>query len=115
MIDLTQIVIAVITLSATVVAVKVVPFIRKKCSTEDLTRAAKWIEFAVKAAEQMAESGEIEKSDKFEWVLDFIRSKGFDLSWDDIKVIIEAKVGELPKLLTAELNTITDVEDQDEE
>lgn len=99
MIDLTQVVCAVVALGFTVITIKIVPYIKKKCSNEDLAMISKWVKFAVNAAEQMANSGQIEKNDKFQWVCDFITSKGYTLDIDQVKVLIESHVNELPKLL----------------
>ena len=99
MIDLTQFTCAVVSFGFALIVVKVIPYIKNKYDAEKLAQISMWVKFAVDAAEQMAESGQIEKDDKFKWVCEFITSKGYTLDFNEVKVLIESHVNELPKLL----------------
>lgn len=70
------------------------PYIKKITTAEQRKEIYDWVKFAVAAAEQMADAGLI-KIPKKEFVVEFIQSKGFDISEEDLDTIIEAVVKEL--------------------
>ena len=81
-IDLTDIILGVITILAGLVTTYVVPWVKQ-------TRNEKWARIACYAAEQLFNNGEI--SDKLAYAEDFLKSKGIKV---DTRVLIESVVGE---------------------
>lgn len=92
-IDLTPVLEAVVMLAATVISAVVVPWIKRKCSQEELTELKAWTEIAVAAAEQLHSQldGEAKKS----YVLRYLEEKGYDVKSEDIENAIEAAVLQL--------------------
>lgn len=99
MFDLTEICVGIISLICLIAARYFIPWIKEKLGLEKLTKAQKWVTIAVKAAEQLAIAGKIEKEKKKEHVIKFLEKKGFKLDLDLIEELIEAAVLELPYLL----------------
>lgn len=106
-IDLTQIILAIITLIGAFLTKYLVPLIKKKILSEDnklsdnqrmLIKLA--IRTAVTAAEQIYKSEEGEK--KKAYVLALLRTQGFDVDTSAIDAEIEAAVLELHKQLYGE-------------
>ena len=90
-IDITQIVVAVIGLLSVIVTSVVVPLLKKKLGAEKVSEIQKWVEIAVHAAEQIfTETGK--GKEKKQYVLDFLREKGFDVDDEAINNAIEAAV-----------------------
>lgn len=98
MIDLTQIVIAVIGIALAVVSVYLIPYIRSKTTAEQRAKIKMWARIAVEAAEMIfreAGSGTL----KFQYVSDFLQSKGFSLNEQELKIYIESAVLEMKNQL----------------
>ena len=89
-INLTPIFQAAILLVAAIVTTFVVPWIKSKVKNEDMTIFLRWVEIAVAAAEQLYKSTEGEK--KKEYVLTYLRDKGYSVDVDDLENAIEAAV-----------------------
>lgn len=94
MIDLTQVVVAVLTLVISLVSAFLVPLIKSKVSAEQLETIKLWVNVAVEAAEQMY-IGSGRGKEKKEYVVSFLNSKGFTLNTDEIDALIEGAVLEL--------------------
>ena len=93
-IDLTPLIQALIGILATLITGYAIPFIKSRTDAHKLDRLHKWAHVAVYAAEQIypdAKSGK----DKYDYALEFIRSKGFDIDRDDIDALIECEVRKL--------------------
>lgn len=99
MTDITPVVEAVVALCVALVTVFVIPWIKSNVSAKKLDEISKWVEFAVAAAEQLADSGQINKSDKFQYVVDFLAGKGYQVNMNEIRVLIESYVNKLPQAL----------------
>lgn len=84
----------IIPILGAIITYMIVPFIMQKTSKEDRDNIVFWVKFAVRAAEQMQEAGLIEIPKK-EYVMEFIQNKGFDLTYEDLEIILEAAVKEL--------------------
>ncbi len=68
-----------------------IPYIKSKTTLAQQEKINGWVMTAVTAAEQMKRkpgSGD----EKFAYVRDFLRKKGFDLSTDEIEALIESAV-----------------------
>lgn len=90
-IDITQIVVAVIGLLSVIVTTVVVPLLKKKLGAEKIAELQIWVEIAVHAAEQIFSDTGMGKQKK-EYVLEFLREKGFDVDDKAIENAIEAAV-----------------------
>lgn len=91
MLDLTQIVVAILTLIISMVSVFLVPYLKTKIGSEKLENIRFWVNIAVEAAEQIY-AGSGRGKEKKEYVLKFLHSKGFTLNAEEIENIIEAAV-----------------------
>lgn len=94
MIDLTQVVVAVLTLVLSLVSAFLVPLIKSKVSAEQLEKIKFWVSIAVKAAEQIY-VGSGKGAEKKAYVVEFLNSKGFTLNTEEIDALIEGAVLEL--------------------
>lgn len=70
------------------------PFIKQKTTKAQREEVEYWVGKAVKAAEQLAKDGRLNIPKK-DHVLAYINAKGFDITMDDLDVILEALVHEL--------------------
>lgn len=94
MVDLTQVVIAVITLAISLVTAFLIPYLKTKVSAEQLDTIKFWVNIAVEAAE-MIYVGTGRGQEKKEYVVQFLNSKGFSLNITEVENLIEAAVLEL--------------------
>ena len=94
MVDLTQIVVAIITLVLAVVSYYSIPYLKTKVSAEQLDTIKFWVNIAVEAAE-MIYAGTGRGEEKKKYVLAFLNRKGFTLNMEEIENLIEAAVLEL--------------------
>lgn len=100
MIDLTQVILAAIALIAALVSAFVVPWLKSNFTATQLQNIVMWVNFAVEAAE-MIYKGAGRGEEKKQYVLEFLKSKGFTLNTAEIDALIEAAVLEL-KLMKKE-------------
>ncbi len=94
MVDLTQIIVAVLTLVISVITYFLVPYLKTKVSAEQLDTIKFWVNIAVEAAE-MIYTGTGRGEEKKKYVLAFLNRKGFTLNMEEIENLIEAAVLEL--------------------
>lgn len=97
MIDLTPIINAAIFCVASIVSGFVIKYIKSKCTEKEFQEMLKWIDIAVSAAQQMYH--QLDGQSRKEYVVNFLRDKGYDI--DDVAVdgAIEAAVLKLHKEL----------------
>ena len=72
----------------------IVPFLKQKTTKEQRENVYFWVEVAVNAAEQIYKEkgqGKLKK----EYVVDFLVSKGVNITIEELDVLIEAAVKEL--------------------
>ena len=91
MVDLTQVVSAVITLIVALISAFLIPYLKSKLSADKLQKVQFWVNIAVEAAE-MIYVGTGRGAEKKEYVLNFLNSKGFTLNMAEIDNLIEAAV-----------------------
>lgn len=108
-IDITSIVEAVLALIGAIITVFVIPLLKSKTDAAQLEKIKMWVTVAVEAAEQIY-VGSGRGAEKKAYVLEFLKSKGFNLEWDEIDAMIEAAVFNLPEYIEGVL-----VEDKQEE
>ena len=95
-INLTPVLTALISLIAALITCYVIPVLKGKISAQTWAEIVKWIKIAVQAAEQMKKVGLL-TYDKKNYVIEFIKSKGFKIDGDELNAAIEAAVYELNK------------------
>ena len=94
MIDITEIVVAVIGLIATIITTVLVPYLKKKINIENYEIIKTWAKIGVQAAEMIyTESGM--GAEKKEYVKNFLNEKGLDIDEETISVLIESAVLEM--------------------
>jgi len=96
MIDLTQVVVALIGLLSVVISTVLVPYLRQKNTAEQMAQIEFWVSVAVQAAE-MIYVGTGRGEEKKAYVVEFLNSKGFTIDMASIDAMIEAAVLALKK------------------
>lgn len=94
MIDMTEVMKAVITLVVLAVTYFLVPYLKQKVSAERLAEIQLWVSVAVEAAE-MLYTGSGRGSEKKDYVLKFLHDRGYTLDMGAIENMIEAAVLEM--------------------
>lgn len=111
MIDVTQIVVAIIGLLSAVLTGVLVPYIRTKLSLDQQKKLQMWISIGVSAAEQLSNTGVIQKKDRKQYVLDLLEKHGLTADLDLIDAMLEGAVYDLPSKITkTELKELTAAE-----
>lgn len=96
MVDLTNFVLAAITLIIAIVAAFVIPYIKSKTTAEQFSTIKLWVTVAVNAAEQLF-TGSGRGEEKKSFVLSFLEAKGFTIDLESIDALIESAVLDLNK------------------
>jgi hypothetical protein len=96
MIDITPILHSVLTVAAALITAFVVPWIKAHVSGIQLRSAQTWVTIAVKAAEQIYDSGK--GAEKLAYVKNYLNDKG--ITYDEAQ--IEAAVGNLVRAASGE-------------
>ena len=84
----------IIPILGAIITYLIVPFIKQKTTKEQRENIYNLVKIAVHAAEQMADAGLI-STPKKEYVIDFLTSKGINITIQELDVLIEAAVQEL--------------------
>lgn len=105
-IDLTQIILAVITLIGGLIARYLIPWIKSKLDADQYNTFISLVRVGVYAAQQLypKEKGK----DKFEYVCEILKLNGYDVDSPTVRATIEAEV----KKLKMELETVEEKKDQ---
>lgn len=95
-IDITEVIKYTILLVFAVCTTFVIPYIKAKIGDEKFTELQKWVKIGVQAAEMIfKESGM--GTVKKEYVIEFLKQKGYTLDTETISNLIESAVLELKK------------------
>lgn len=94
MIDITPVINAVIALLAAGVSVFLIPWIKSKTTDAQRKELLEWVKIGVAAAEQLYE-GQGRGEEKKQYVLDFLKQKGFKVDEESVVNAIEAIVKQL--------------------
>ena len=94
MVDLTPIITAVLTLIFSLITAFLIPYIKAKTTDEQFNTIKLWVQVAVQAAE-MLYVGSGRGEEKKQYVIEFLKSKGFTLNTEEIENLIESAVLEL--------------------
>ena len=95
MIDITTVIEAVLALIGALITAFLIPWIKNKTRAEKLEQIELWVTVAVEAAEQIY-TGSGKGAQKKAYELEFLNSKGFDIDWEEIDMMIESAVFNLP-------------------
>lgn len=101
-IDVTQVALAAITVLLAVITGYAVPYLKEKLDEEKFNKLYKWTVIAVKAADQLAKSGLIDLEKRKEEVVKFLKNKGFTINMEEIEMLIESIVMELPHIFNGD-------------
>lgn len=96
MIDLTDLLIAILSLFMAVMSVYVIPILKSKLSKNKWDEASRLVCTAVRAAEQLYKSGELVKDKRKEYVNQFLTDHNIKIRFEDIEALIEEYVSYLP-------------------
>lgn len=91
MIDLTEILTAIITLIVAIVSTFVIPCLKTKVEAAKLEEVMTWVTVAVEAAE-MIYAGTGRGEEKKAYVIKYLNTKGYTLDTDSIDALIESAV-----------------------
>ena len=94
MVNIEIIIKVIIPILGAIITYLIVPFIRQKTTKEQRENIYFWVTLAVQAAEQIYKEkgqGKLKK----EYVVDFLVSKGINITIQELDVLIEAAVKEL--------------------
>ena len=87
MVDLTQVIVALLTLAISVVSAFLIPYIKSKVSAEQLDTIKFWVNIAVEAAE-MIYNGTGRGQEKKAYVVKFLNKKPNRSGWDNGRACI---------------------------
>lgn len=91
MTDVTQILMATITLIISLITAFLIPYLKAKIGEKKLDDLLKWVSIAVTAAEQIY-VGSGRGEEKKAYVLEFLNSKGLTVDMDALDKLIESAV-----------------------
>jgi len=91
--DITPIIKIVVAILSALVTTFLIPYIKEKLSAEKLAELQKWVGIAVEAAEQIY--GSKTGTQKKEYVVSFLLSKGIVFDTEEVNALIEAEVHKL--------------------
>lgn len=94
MTDITPIVAIIIAFIFAVITIIIAPWIKSRTTSEQLKQIMSWVNIAVLAAEQLFK-GVGRGEEKKQYVLDFLKSKGYYIDAEKIEAMIEAEVAKL--------------------
>ncbi len=91
MTDITQILMATMTLIMSVITAFLIPYLKEKIGEKRFAELSRWVSVAVTAAEQIY-VGSGRGEEKKAYVLEFLNSKGFTVDVDALDKLIESAV-----------------------
>jgi hypothetical protein len=94
MTDITPIVAIIIALIFAIITIIIAPWIKSRTTSEQLMQIMSWVNIAVLAAEQLFR-GVGRGEEKKQYVIDFLKSKGYYIAAEKIEAMIEAEVAKL--------------------
>jgi hypothetical protein len=88
--NITPVINAVIALLAALVTAFLVPWIKSKVGAQNMDQLLTWVDIGVAAAEQLYNS--TDAREKKQYVLDFLKAKGYTVNTEDVENAVEAAV-----------------------
>lgn len=95
--DITPIINAIIAMLAALATAFVVPWLKRRIAAADMEKFMGWVDIAVAAAEQLYTS--LDGDAKKQYVLNYLKVKGYNVSTEDVENAIEAAVLKLHNAL----------------
>ena len=89
--DITALVQALISLAVALITTFLVPYLNKKATAEHLDILKIWLEFAVRAAEQLYGSGK--GAEKKKYVIDFLATKNITVDDAAVEAMVQKLFG----------------------
>lgn len=89
--DITQIILALIALVGTIITTVLVPYIQSKTSKEKLQKLSLVVQTGVEAAEQIFVGTGLGQQKK-DWVIQYLKEKGYKVDVDAVSVEINALI-----------------------
>ena len=102
MIDLTNIVEAVIALAVAIVTAFVIPWIAGKTNAQDREELLKWVDIAVAAAQQLFH--QMNGAQRLDYALGILAQRGYDVDDNAVLSAVEAAVLKLHRQLEGAAN-----------
>ena len=90
MTNLTPVINALIALIAALISAFLIPWLKRNTSAKDREELLKWVEIAVMAAQQLYH--QLDGAKRKEYVMNFLRKKGYNVLSDEVDSAIEAAV-----------------------
>lgn len=91
-----------ISLCAAFATYRLIPYLKEKWGRERVERLFKSAGIAVRAAEQMYETS----GEKLDYVLKYLKERGFDVSADELRATVEAAVYEMNAAVTERVDAV---------
>ena len=82
----------VISITAALVTVYLIPYIKSNTKTKQQEEIIKMIEVAVRAAEQTLDTNSVKKADVVDYMVKWMNEQGIKISYDQLDKLIEAAV-----------------------
>lgn len=99
MTNLTPVINALIALIAALISAFLIPWLKRNTSAKDREELLKWVEIAVMAAQQLYH--QLDGAKRKEYVMNFLRKKGYNVLSAEVDSAIEAAVLKLHRELEA--------------
>ncbi len=90
MTNLTPVINALIALIAALISAFLIPWLKRNTSAKDREELLKWVEIAVMAAQQLYH--QLDGAKRKEYVMNFLRKKGYNVLSAEVDSAIEAAV-----------------------
>ncbi len=90
-----EIIRAIIAIVGVIIAMVIIPLIKKKTGAEKLSEIVFWVKTAVEAAEQVMKKSDPDGSKRNAYVKDFLATYNISLSDEELDKLIEAAVYEI--------------------
>lgn len=108
-IDITDLILAAITLIAGIVTRYVVPWIKNRTTQIQYQRIQEVTRIAVEAAEQLCKNGTLKADERKNYVNSILNSHGFTVDYNQLESMIESCVSSLP---TTNLDIVRELKQQ---
>ena len=96
MIDITEVIKYAFLLIFAVCSAFLIPYLKAKLGDENFATLKNWVKIAVQAAEMIFKESKMEEQKK-EYVLEFLKTKGYKVDTEAINNLIESAVLDLKK------------------
>ena len=97
MVDLTNVLMASVTLIGAIITTFIIPVLRKNLSAQEIAEMVKWAKIGVAAAQQLYH--ELDGAARKQYVQEFMKSKGYDVNDKAVDAAIESEVLKLHQQL----------------